>query len=200
MEATHNIEVIVIGGSAGALEALGRILPALPRDFGMPLVTVLHQPPTKPSLMAKVLATKCALQVKEPDDKEPLAPGMLYVAAPNYHLLIEKQRSFALSVDDFVLFSRPSIDVLFESAADAYGPGVAGLLLSGANEDGARGLRSIREAGGIAIVQSPATASVPTMPEAGLSLAKPDHVLPLMQIGAFLAQLGDPAPREEATS
>jgi two-component system chemotaxis response regulator CheB len=197
MADVRNIEAIVIGGSAGALEALAALLPALPRDFPIPIALVVHLPPTKPSLVAHVLASKCSLRVKEPDDKEPLAPATLYVAPPNYHLLMEKSRCFSLSVDDPVLFSRPSIDVLFESAADAWGPALAGLILTGANEDGARGLRAIQDAGGLTIVQSPATALVATMPEAALRLGKPDHVLPLQEIGAFLASLADAAPGNE---
>jgi two-component system chemotaxis response regulator CheB len=116
-------------------------------------------------------------------------PGTLYVAPPNYHLLLERGRSFALSVDPPVLFSRPSIDVLFESAAEAYGPHLAGVLLSGANEDGARGLGRIARAGGLTIVESPATAAVPTMPAAALQRAAIDHTAPAAAIGALLARL-----------
>lgn len=188
--AAQRIEAIVIGGSAGALEALGAILPALPSDFSVPIALVLHLPPKHPSMVATVLGAKCSLRVKEPDDKEPLEAGTLYVAPPNYHLLIERKRSFSLSMDDLVLFSRPSIDVLFESAADAYGSRVAGVLLSGANADGAHGLARIKQAGGLTIVQSPQTAAVATMPEVALRLAQPDHVLPLNGVGAFLANLG----------
>jgi len=198
MAAARNIEAIVIGGSAGALEALGMFLPDLPREFSIPIALVVHLPPTKPSVVPNVLGARCALHVKEPDDKEPLVPATLYVAPPNYHLLIEKNRSFSLSVDDPVLFSRPSIDVLFESAADAYGPGLAGVLLTGANEDGARGLRRIKDAGGLTIVQSPATAAVATMPEAALRHGKPSHVLPLQKIGAFLAHLDGSTRGNEA--
>lgn len=187
--AAHDIEAIVAGGSAGALEALAAILPALPSGFSIPIALVLHLPPGKTSYLSNVLSARCALLVKEAEDKEPLAPATIYVASPNYHLLIEKKRCFSLSVDDPVHFSRPAIDVLFESAADAYGPALAGLLLSGANEDGARGLARIHEAGGTTLVQSPDTASVRTMPEAALRLTRVDHVLPLAEIGAFLARL-----------
>lgn len=195
MEA-RSIEAIVIGGSAGALEAMAAILPALPADFALPIALVLHVPPTKPSYLAEVLRAKCSFTVKEAEDKEPFAPATLYLAPPNYHLLIEKQRWFSLSVDDPVHFSRPAIDVLFESAADAYGPTLAGLLLSGANEDGARGLARIKQAGGATLVQSPETASVETMPSAALRLARPDHVLPLTEIGPFLARMAGHSTRE----
>lgn len=197
MGVPHNIELIVVGGSAGALDALGSILPALPRQFLLPLVMVVHLPPAKSSVMASVIGAKCVLPVKEPDDKEPIASGTLYIAPPNYHLLIERQRTLSLSVDDVVLFSRPSIDVLFESAAEAYGAAVAGLLLTGANEDGARGLARIKQAGGLTIVQSPKDAVAPAMPNAALKLATPDHVLPLHDIGPFLTQLGGSASRQE---
>jgi two-component system chemotaxis response regulator CheB len=194
---THRkIEAIVVGGSAGALDALSAILPALPAAFPLPIALVLHVPPSKPSYLVDVLRHHCALAVKEVEDKEPLAAATLYVAPPNYHVLVEKRGLFSLSVDDLVHFSRPSIDVLFESAADAYGARVAGVLLTGANEDGAHGLRHLREAGGLAIVQSPETAAVAIMPEAALRVAGADHALPLPDIGPFLARLGD---REELT-
>jgi len=187
MEAPR-IELIVMGGSAGALLALGSILPSLPADFPLPIALVLHVPPTKPSYLVEALRQECELRVKEAEDKEPLAPATLYVAPPNYHLLIEKRREFSLSADELVHFSRPAIDVLFESAADAYGPATLGLLLSGANEDGARGIARIQEQGGISVVQSPETASMATMPEAALRIAKPDHVAALPDIGPLLVQ------------
>lgn len=178
----------MIGGSAGALEALGVIMPALPKGLGVPVTIVLHLPPTKPSHLSEVLGARCALPVSEPDDKEPLAPGRVYVAAPNYHLMITEDRVFSLSLDALVHFSRPSIDVLFETAADAYGAGLLGVLLSGANEDGARGIAAIRRAQGQTLVQSPESAQVPTMPDAALRLDPKATVLPLSAIGPFLAQ------------
>jgi two-component system chemotaxis response regulator CheB len=180
---------IVAGGSTGALEALTTIVPALPARFPLPLCIVLHILPERPSHLAEVLAVRCALPVKEAEDKEPLAPGTVYLGVPNYHLLIEKKGCFSLSIDERVHFSRPSIDVLFESAADAYGPALIGVLLSGANQDGAAGLARIKEKGGLTIVQSPDTASMPTMPAAAIRLAAADHVLPLAEIGPFLARL-----------
>jgi two-component system, chemotaxis family, protein-glutamate methylesterase/glutaminase len=187
----QTIEAIVIGGSAGALVALSDILPALPAEFPIPVALVLHVPPDRPNLLVEVLGSRTPLRVKEAEDKEMLVGGTLYLAPPNYHLLIERRRCFSLSVDELVHFSRPAIDVLFESAADAYGPAVAGLLLTGANEDGAQGLSRIEEAGGLALVQSPDTALVRTMPDAALRLLKSHHLLPLDAIGPFLARLGD---------
>jgi two-component system chemotaxis response regulator CheB len=181
-----------MGGSAGALDALNQILPALPAGFPIPIALVLHVHPSKPSYLARVLGARCALTVKEAEDKEPIAPAMLYLAPPNYHLLIERRGCFSLSADDPVLFSRPAIDVLFESAADAFGPALTGLLLTGGSEDGARGLAEIKRKGGLTVVQDPSTASVPAMPEAALRLAPIDHVLPLAEIGLFLARLGAP--------
>lgn len=184
-----NIKAIVIGGSAGAIEALQTILSSLDKTFPLPIAVVLHLLANKPSYLPSVLGARCALEVKEPDDKEALRAGVVYVAPPNYHLLIERQGLFSLSVDERVHFSRPSIDVLFESAGDAYGAEVLGVLLTGANEDGARGLSYIQQAGGITVVQSPKTASVPIMPQAGLPFA--DWVLPLSEVGPFLARLGE---------
>lgn len=184
------IQAIAIGGSAGALEALGAILPALPHGFPMPIMVVLHIPPNKPSYLSEVLGSMCALTVKEAEDKEPLQPGAVYVAPPDYHLLVEKQHCLSLSVDSPVLYSRPAIDVLFDSAADAYGPGLAGVLLAGGSEDGARGLARIKRAGGLALVQAPETAAVRTMPDAALQLANVDHALSPHAIGVFLAKLG----------
>jgi two-component system, chemotaxis family, protein-glutamate methylesterase/glutaminase len=145
--------------------------------------------PSKPSHLAQVLGLHSALVVKEAEDKEPLMPCTVYLAPPNYHLLLEEQGHFSLSADDPVLYSRPAIDVLFDSAADAFGPALVGLLLTGASEDGARGLARIQRAGGLTLVQSPKTAAVPVMPEAALRLFSPDHVLPLDEIGPFLTRL-----------
>ncbi|HMI91037.1 MAG TPA: chemotaxis protein CheB [Polyangiales bacterium] len=193
--ATTDIAAIAMGGSAGAFEALARILPALPAEFPLPIALVLHIPADKPSRVPAVLAAKCALRVKEAEDKEPLAPATLYVAAPGYHLLVERTRCLAFSVDEPVRFSRPSIDVLFESAADAYGPALVGVLLSGASEDGARGLACIKRAGGTAVVQSPESASSTAMPLAGLRSSAVDFTLPPERLGPWLAQLGSGAAR-----
>lgn len=186
------VQAIVIGGSAGALDALLAILPALPADFSIPLALVVHLPPDRPSYLADVLGRHCRLRVEEVEDKDPLRSGTLHVAPPNYHLLLERNGSLALSVDEQVLFSRPSIDVLFESAADALGSSVLGLLLTGASHDGARGLARIRRAGGTTVVQSPDSALVRTMPEAALELNAEHEVLALDQIGPFLAHLAHP--------
>ena len=185
-----DIEAIVIGGSAGALDALLAIVPALPEQVSCPIVIVLHLPPAEPSLVPAILSRVCTRAVHEAEDKAPLREQTIYVAAPNYHLMIERNLSLSFSIDEPVHHSRPAIDVLFESAADAYGPAVAGLVLSGANQDGAEGLFQIRKAGGVAIVQSPATASFPMMPEAAIKRVGPSaHVVSIVDLGAFLARL-----------
>jgi len=160
------IELVVIGGSSGALEALLALVPAFPDELTVPLVVVLHLGPTQKNLVPEILRNVTSRPVVEADDKQPLRAGHIYIAPPNYHLLVERTRTLALSVDEPINFSRPSIDVLFESAADAYGPRCVGVLLSGANDDGAKGLERITDAGGRAFVQAPVTASQPTMPAA----------------------------------
>ncbi|HVL58364.1 MAG TPA: chemotaxis protein CheB [Burkholderiaceae bacterium] len=167
---------IVVGGSAGGIDALNALLPPLPAQLGIPIVVALHLPPGQPSMLASLFEPRCALPVHEASDKEPLDAGV-YFAPPDYHLLIEPHRSLALSVDPPLNYSRPSIDVLFQSAAWAFGPRLLGIVLSGANQDGAAGLRAIRRAGGAAWVQSPQAAAMPTMPLAALRVAGADCVL-----------------------
>jgi two-component system chemotaxis response regulator CheB len=183
------IEAIAIGASAGGMEALGVLLQALPEGFTPSILAVLHLPPDKPSLLPELLQLRCRLPVREALDKEPVQPGCVYLAPPDYHLLVEKQKSLALSRDEPVLFSRPSIDVTFESAAEAYGPALLGIVLTGANADGAEGLRAIRAAGGRAWVQSPADALSNAMPAAALERAGADLVLPLRDMAERLTHL-----------
>lgn len=182
-------EAIVIGGSAGALDVLQVVLPALPRTLRAAVAVVLHMLPGRPSGLVDIMSRSTQLFVREVEDKQPLEPGVVYFAPPNYHLLIEKQRYFSLSVDEPVLFSRPAIDVLFESAADVYGPALVGVLLSGANEDGAAGLARIRALGGATIVQAPDGAIARPMPEAAIRLGAAEHVLPSDQIAPLLTRL-----------
>src|SRR4051794_15303747 len=163
-------DVIVIGGSAGALEALLAIIPALPDALLAPIVIVIHLPTGQPNLVPELLARSTRRPVLEIEDKMPLQSNTVYVAPPNYHVLIERGRTLALSVDEPVQFSRPSIDVLFESAADSCGARASGVLLSGANDDGARGLARIAQAGGRVVIQDPATAAHPVMPAAAVRL------------------------------
>lgn len=196
--AAERTAAIVVGGSAGGLDALSIVLPALPADFAIPVAIALHVMARHPSHLADVFGARCALPVREADDKEPFERGV-YLASPDYHLLVEASRCFSLSVDDYVHFSRPSIDVLFASAADVYGPALVGVLLSGANDDGAHGLARVRQAGGTTVVQDPATAAVATMPKSALALGCVEHIMAPAAIGQFLATLraADP-PRGRA--
>jgi two-component system, chemotaxis family, protein-glutamate methylesterase/glutaminase len=190
--ARRTIEAVVIGASAGGFEALLAILTGLPAGYPMPLVAVLHLPDNHESLLAELFGHRLELQVREARDKETLAPGILYFAPSGYHLSIEADHSFSLSCEERVSYARPSIDVLFASAADAYGASLAGILLTGANFDGADGIAGMRVAGGLTIVQDPASAEVATMPEAALRRMTPDLILPLAEIHALLRQLGRP--------
>ncbi|THF76583.1 chemotaxis protein CheB [Cohnella fermenti] len=178
--------VVVIGASAGGLRALSAVLAALPADYVRPVVVVLHVAENGGGLLPELWSGALAVRVKEAVDKEPLLPGSVYLAPPGYHLLVEEDRSISLSVDPPVRFSRPSIDVLFQSAAAACGADCIGIVLTGANEDGSAGLRSIREEGGTAIVQDPRTAEYKRMPQSALEAAGADFVLAPEKIGDWL--------------
>lgn len=186
---------VVVGASAGGVEALLQVFAGLPAGYPLTLACVLHLPEGRESLLADLFARRLAVRVREARDKESLAPGNLYVAPPGYHLSIERDASFSLSREEPLHFSRPSIDILFESAADCYGERLVGVLLTGANEDGARGLAYIQQQGGLSVVQDPHDAQVPTMPEAALATHRPDHILPLRGIRDLLARL-DPSHAE----
>lgn len=185
----HHIEAVVIGASAGGVHALLTLLSALPAGFRLPLVAVLHLPEGRESRLADLFRPRLAMAVREAADKESIAPGTLYFASPGYHLSVEKDRTFSLSCEAPVHYSRPSIDVLMESAADAYGAGLAGVLLTGANFDGAAGLARIRQLGGLTVVQDPAEAEVPTMPEAAIRKLHPHFIHTLDGIRALLLDL-----------
>ncbi|AZF58458.1 chemotaxis protein CheB [Pseudomonas sp. R11-23-07] len=187
------IEAIVVGASAGGVEALLSIFGGLPTTFGLPIVAVLHLPDERRSQLAEVFARRLRIPVKEARDKESIEAGTLYFAGPGYHLSVEHDRSLSLSQEDRVHHSRPAIDFLFASAADAYGRGLLAILLTGANQDGARGLAHVKQSGGITVVQDPAEARIAVMPLAALALHTPDHILFLSQIGSLLASL-EPSP------
>ena len=160
----RNIEAVAIGASAGGIEALLILLSALPATCRLSFFIVMHIPRERPSLLAEVFGSRCALPVKEAEDKEPIQPGTVYFAPPDYHLLIDRGPAFAMSSDEPVHFSRPSIDVLFDSAADIYGERLVGVILTGANQDGAEGLAAIGAAGGRTVVQDPVSAAVAYLP------------------------------------
>ena len=170
-------EAIAIGGSAGGLEALGVLLRGLPTEMDAAVLVCVHLSDRHPSLLPDALALRCALPVVEAQDKEPILAGHLYVAIPRYHFQVAPDRSCSLSQDEPVCFSRPSIDVLFETAAWVYGERLLGILLSGASADGARGLTTIRDCGGTTGVQQPDTASAPTMPQAAIACGAADFIL-----------------------
>jgi len=189
-------DAIVIGTSAGGVEALSVLLPSLPVGLRAAVLVVLHLPRERPSLLVEIFTPKCRLPVREAEDKEPIEPGVVYFAPPDYHLLVDSGPRVALSADEPVNFSRPSIDVLFESAADIYGARLIGIILTGASHDGALGLEAVRCAGGVTIVQEPESAQAPTMAESALKRGPVDHVLSLEQIAGWLRALDPQASRE----
>lgn len=182
------IKVVLIGGSAGGLEALLQILPGL-RSIPYALVIVLHRQAGDDQLLEQLLTSKLSLPVDDTEDKVSLEPGRIYVAPADYHLLFEKDGRLSLDVSDKVNFSRPSIDVAFESAAEAYGSLVAGILLSGANADGTAGLNAIKSVGGLTVVQAPSEAVMPIMPEHAIANMNPDLVLKNSEIAEWLRNL-----------
>lgn len=179
--------VVVVGSSAGGLKALEVVLGALPATFPLPIVAVQHRSRESSDAYADVIARATKLPVRDAEDDVPLTAPGVYVGPPDYHVLVEPGR-LSLSIDDPVAYSRPSIDVLFESAADSYGSNVVAVLLTGANADGSRGLARVKEAGGFAIVQDPHTAESPEMPAAGIAHAPVDRVLPLRDIAQELVR------------
>jgi two-component system, chemotaxis family, protein-glutamate methylesterase/glutaminase len=188
---------VVIGASAGGVEALGVLLPALPVRLAAPVFVVLHLPRERPSRLVDIFTQRCALPVREAQDKEPALPGTVYFAPPDYHLLLEAGPQMALSADEPVHFSRPSIDVLFESAADLYREHLLGLVLTGANRDGASGLHAVYRAGGITVVQRPESAKARLMPAAAMQQGPVHFVLTLERIAALLAALPLQGPGDE---
>jgi two-component system, chemotaxis family, protein-glutamate methylesterase/glutaminase len=185
---TTPIELVAIGASWGGLTAIKRLLEPLPVGFGAAIAIAQHRRAGADGRLAELIGAHCALDVAEAEDKQALDPGIVLLAPPDYHMLIEPG-TVALSVDEPVHYSRPSIDVLLQSAADAYGDRVAAVVLTGANADGARGLARIAARGGMAIVQDPDTAARREMPEAALAATPTAHVLALDQIGMLLADL-----------
>jgi two-component system, chemotaxis family, protein-glutamate methylesterase/glutaminase len=179
-------DLVCIGASWGGLKALGRVLADLPAEFDLPIAIAQHRHPDSPTeTLAELLNTQTDRPVLDAEDKMAIEPRHVYIAPPNYHLLVERG-SFALSVDKRIHFARPSIDVLFETAADAYGSGVIGIILTGANNDGALGLARIKEIGGVALIQDPLGAARRTMPDAAIAATAADAILPLDAIGKFL--------------
>ena len=185
----RRIEALAIGASAGGIGALRAILPALPRRFGFAVVIVLHMPDDRDSRLAEIFQQYLPMPVRQAADKEALEAGVVYFAAPGYHLSVERERCFSLSQEEPVHYSRPSIDILMESAADAYGTALAGVLLTGASHDGAAGMAAIGAAGGLTAVQDPDQAEIATMPASAIALRAPDLILPLKDLRTLLTML-----------
>jgi two-component system chemotaxis response regulator CheB len=185
--AAKTFEAVVIGASSGGVEAVGVLLAALPETFPAVVIVVIHLSPGNDDLLVRVLEPRCGLPVFEASDKQRADVGAVYVAPAGYHLLVESAGTFALSLDEPVNFSRPSIDVLFESAAFAYRDRALGIVLTGANADGAEGLRLIRAFGGAGWVQDPATASASAMPAAAIARAGADRIMTLNEMAEALA-------------
>lgn len=185
------ITLVVVGASLGALEAMRKMLPRLPAEFTPALVIVLHRDKEETGDLMPLLDADCVLPIGFPLDKERILSGHVYVAPPNYHLLIEGDH-FAYTLDAPEDYARPSINALFESASEAYGANVAGIILTGMRQDGARGLAAIHRHGGIALVQSPDEASAPGMPRAAIATVPDAKVMTLQQIGQWLSRLRIP--------
>lgn len=187
--AARRIEAVVIGASAGGVDALVELLPALPASFAPATVCILHVPSDRDSRLAELFDARLPLPVREALDKQPVEPGTVYFAGAGYHLSNEEDRVFSLSCEPPVHYARPAIDVLMESAADAYGAALAGILLTGANHDGAEGMHRIRQRGGLTVVQDPKEAQAATMPLEALRRCDAHLVLPLAAIRALLPLL-----------
>ena len=183
-----NVEAVVIGASAGALSALSILLPAFTGRPRLPVVIVVHLSARQPSLLVEVFGRKSAWPVREPNHGQPVEPGIWFCPS-GYHLLIETDRTFAFSIGEPVNFSRPSIDLLFQSAADAYGAALVGVVLTGASADGAHGAKTIVDAGGLVVVQDPNTAESSLMPAEAIARSRPQLIAPLDEIATFLTNL-----------
>lgn len=187
---SQKYRAIVIGVSAGGMDALKTVLVPLPSDFPVPLLIVQHMSPERSeNYLIEYLDSLCSLNVKEADEKETVQSSYVYIAPSDYHLLVEADGTLSMSVDERVNYSRPSIDVLFESASEAYSSGLIGIVLTGANSDGAEGLKTIKENGGLTIVQDPETADSRAMPLAAIEKCNVDHILGLDKISDFLLEI-----------
>lgn len=184
-----NYEAIVIGVSSGGMNAMKIIFSSLPADFKLPIVIVQHIGARSENQWIQLLNDRSSLNIKEADEKEEIVSRTVYIAPANYHLLIEKNKTFSLTIDERVNYARPSIDVLFESAAESYNKALIGIVLTGSNHDGTNGIKRIQECGGLCIVQDPATAESSYMPTSALGAIKADHILPLEDIIKLIIQI-----------
>ncbi|MDP1726057.1 MAG: chemotaxis protein CheB [Bacteroidota bacterium] len=182
-------EAIVMGVSSGGLNAMKILFSLLPVNFGVPIILVQHISARSDNQWINLLNGKTNLHIKEADEKEKIETGNIYVAPANYHLMIEKNKTFSLTIDERVNFARPSIDVMFESAAETYRDKLIGVVLTGSNNDGTKGIKRIQEYGGLTIVQDPQTAESPYMPASAIAAIKPDYILPLEDIIKLLLKI-----------
>ena len=190
-------DAIVVGVSSGGLNAMKIMFSLLPREFSIPIVIVQHIGAQSENIWVQLLKDKCKLEIKEADEKEIIEIGKIYIAPPNYHLLIEQDKTFTLTVDERVNYARPSIDVLFETAAEAYQNRLVGIVLTGSNNDGSKGLKRIKEYGGLTIVQQPDTAESSFMPASAIATVQPDYILPLEAIINLLIEIDIENKKEE---
>ncbi len=195
-EPVQQYEAVVVGTSAGGMQALKVLLCGLPADLPLAVAIVQHVEAGSGGYLSEFLDDACAMTVREAEEKEPFVKGTAYIAPANYHLLIEPDRTLSLSADDKVNYSRPAIDPLFESAADVFGSKLIGVVMTGASSDGAQGLKRIKDRGGRAVVQNPQTAESPFMPQSAVRAADPDHVLDLEDIAPLLVKLATLKRRE----
>jgi len=185
----NKYKILAVGGSAGSLDAVLKIVTALPANTHLSVVIIVHRKSDGESILTDLLSTRTNLNVKEIEDKEPIMPATVYIAPADYHLLIENEDLFSLDISEKIHYSRPSIDVGFESIAQVFGKAAIGILLSGANADGAEGLNQIKQAGGFTIVQDPKSADVAFMPQQALEIMQPDKVLSSSDIAIFIKAL-----------
>ena len=188
-EQLNTYQIVVIGGSAGSLDVVLKIIAALPINMQSTVLVVLHRKNTSDSPLVNIFASRTKLPVKEVEDKEALLPGTIYLAPPDYHLLIEDAQNFSLDCSEKIHYSRPSIDVTFESAGETFGAQCAGVLLSGANADGAQGLKAIRQQGGFTIAQDPSTAEVGFMPQQAILIDAAASIITTDNLPSFISNL-----------
>jgi len=188
-DSVNKYKILAVGGSAGSLDAVLKIVTALPATTHVSVVIIVHRKNDGESILTNLLSTRTDLNVKEIEDKEPIMPATVYIAPADYHLLIENEHLFSLDLSEKIHYSRPSIDVGFESIAQVFGKAAIGILLSGANADGAEGLNQIKQAGGFTIVQDPKSADVAFMPQQALEIMQPDKVLSSSDIAIFIKAL-----------
>jgi two-component system, chemotaxis family, protein-glutamate methylesterase/glutaminase len=189
MPGSAKYSAIVVGASAGGLTALTSILCALPKSFSVPIIVVQHRSKEERDLLETVLQQKCEIRIKQADEKEMISPGFVYIAPPDYHLLIESSMSFSLTIDETVNYSRPSIDVLFESAAQVYREKLIGIVLTGSNSDGSNGIKLIHKYRGLTIAQNPDEAQYSAMPLASIRTGAVKKILMLKEIHQFLISI-----------